>query len=1103
MHRSLVLSVLLLGAASATLFHLQAADNKPYEPKIDGPSDDGEKAIARIRTPKELKVSLWAAEPLLANPVCFAFDEKGRMFVAETFRLHAGVTDIRGHMNWLDDDLACRTVDDRVKMLEKYEGAKINSYAVEHDRIRLVEDTKGTGKADKATVFADGFNHVPDGIGAGLLARDGAVWYTCIPDLWYLKDTKGTGQADVKKSLATGFGVHVGYLGHDMHGLRMGPDGKLYFSLGDRGCNVTTDKTRIFNPDSGAVFRCNPDGSELELFAFGLRNPQELAFDNYGNLFTADNNSDSGDRVRWTYVVEGADCGWRIGYQFDTAVGIRGPFNAEKIWYPPFDGQPAYTVPPIANIADGPSGLTHYPGLGLPERYQGHFFLADFRGNAGSSGVRSFANKPKGAGFEMVDAHEFAWGVLATDVDFGPDCALYLSDWVNGWNKPNKGRIYKVSYPEAEHDKDVQSVKQLLAEGFAQRSNDELAKLLEHKDQRIRLEAQYALAAKGKDSVETLGGLAVHGKHQLARIHAIWGLGQIGRAGGPAWKVLLDVAEDGDAEVRAQVLKVLGDGRVQAARPKFLAGLEHAEPRVRFFAAQGLARIGTNKNDLIAVAAMLRTNADQDPWLRHPGVMALAACKDKQALLALAEDPSASVRLGAVLALRRHEDPAVATFLKDVEPKVVAEAIRAINDMPIEAAFPQLAALSSNTKLPATLLYRVINANFRLGKPENAQAVAALAVKPEVPDALRVDALRALQEWAKPKGRDRVMGLWRPLAPRPETIAAEALRPLIVDAFTSSDAVRQEAANAAVALGLKEVGPKLYDLLADTKQPPAFRAQMLRALAALKDTQLNKAMELALADGQPLVRSEGRRVLARSQPKEALAQMEKVLAGGDVVEQQGAFRILGEMKVSDAEPLLLKSLTALLDGKLAPEAQLDLLEAAGKFKAREIKDQLAKFEASRSKTDHLANYRESLLGGDADSGRKVFMYKAEVSCLRCHKIKGEGGEVGPDLSGIGARQKRDYILESIVDPNKQIAKGFESVIITLTNGRTVVGIVKAEDAKEVKLMNADGQLIVVPKDKIDERKTGKSAMPEDIVKHLSKSEVRDLVEFLSGLKEMK
>src|SRR5258708_4137499 len=81
-----------------------------------------------------------------------------------------------------------------------------------------------------ATVFAEGFNSHVSGIGAGVLARQGRVWYTCIPDLWMLQDTKGSGTADVRTSLSTGYGVHTGFIGHDLHGLRMGPDGKLYFS---------------------------------------------------------------------------------------------------------------------------------------------------------------------------------------------------------------------------------------------------------------------------------------------------------------------------------------------------------------------------------------------------------------------------------------------------------------------------------------------------------------------------------------------------------------------------------------------------------------------------------------------------------------------------------------------------------------------------------------------------------------------------------------------------------------------------------------------------------------------------------------------------------
>ena len=121
----------------------------------------------------------------------------------------------------------------------------------------------------------------------------------------------------------------------------------------------------------------------------------------------------------------------RVGYQFEgSAQGNRGPWNAEKLWHPQHAGQPAWHVPPVANIADGPSGLTYYPGTGLSPEYEGHFFLADFRGAAPGSGIRSFAVKPKGAGFELVDSKQFVWDVLATDVDFGPDGALYISDWM-------------------------------------------------------------------------------------------------------------------------------------------------------------------------------------------------------------------------------------------------------------------------------------------------------------------------------------------------------------------------------------------------------------------------------------------------------------------------------------------------------------------------------------------------------------------------------------------------------------------------------------------------------------------------------------------------
>ncbi|MFM8222436.1 MAG: PQQ-dependent sugar dehydrogenase, partial [Planctomycetaceae bacterium] len=267
-----------------------------------------------------------------------------------------------------------------------------------------------------------------EGTGAGVLAHNGSVYYTNIPHLWRLRDIAGDGQSVHRESLHSGYGVRVAFRGHDLHGLCLGPDGRLYFSIGDRGLNVQSREQRqLAYPDQGAVLRCELDGSDLEVVHSGLRNPQELAFDDRGNLFTGDNNSDSGDKARWVAVVPGADSGWRMNFQY---LPDRGPWNREKLWQPAHAGQPAWILPPVTNLADGPSGLAYAPGVGFGTETAGRFFLCDFRGAFGGSGIRALKVEPKGAGYEVTENRQFLWQVLATDVDFGPDGALWLSDWV-------------------------------------------------------------------------------------------------------------------------------------------------------------------------------------------------------------------------------------------------------------------------------------------------------------------------------------------------------------------------------------------------------------------------------------------------------------------------------------------------------------------------------------------------------------------------------------------------------------------------------------------------------------------------------------------------
>lgn len=1076
------------------------ATSQPSTPPLAPASDEAERSIARIRVPADLKVELFAAEPLLANPVAFCIDERGRFFVAETFRHHAGVTDNRQHMDWLVDDLANRTVADRVAMYRKYLGDQFASYATEHERVRMVEDTDGDGRADRATIFADGFRDAADGIGAGLLARDGNVWFTCIPSLWLLKDEDGDGRAEQRSALQSGYGVHVAFLGHDLHGLKFGPDGKLYFSIGDRGLHVEQNGKTLAYPDTGAVLRCQPDGSELEVVATGLRNPQELAFDEYGNLFTGDNNSDGGDKARWVHVVEGGDSGWRIGYQYLNTPYRRGPWNQEKLWYPAPEGDAAYLLPPLANFADGPSGLTYYPGTGLSEKYRGCFFLCDFRGAAGFSGVRSLRLKPHGASFEVIDTQQPIWSVLATDIEFGADGALYLADWVDGWDKPGKGRIFRIFDPDTAGSAQLAEVKRLLSEPMAARSTDDLIALLSHADMRVRQSAQFALAARQASAIQPLEPVAQSSPNQLARIHALWALGQIGRETPSALRQLASLTTDTDPEIRAQAAKLLGDAAMTSAAENLIPLLDDAAPRPRFFAAIALGKLRTPAA-VEPLLNLLRKNADQDRYLRHAAVMGLVGCADDAALKAAAGDSSDAVRMGVLLAMRRRELADVATFLNDPHPALVVEAARAIYDVPITAGYPALASLATHEQLAEPVMLRALAANASLGGVDSAQRLGQIAAKSGLPELVRVESLKLLANWADPPDLDFLLGAWRPLEPRPADEAQAALAPHATELLsTGSDKIRQTTAEACARLRVRAAIPALLTLADNTQSSSAARVAALSAIGEIGDPALDGLVERAVADQDDAVRTKGHQLLARISPEKALPVLSRVLDQGTTTEQQGALVSLGEMSGDDVEALIAEQLDLLLAGKVDPRVQLELLEAAAHHSGSSVKDRLAKLQAARPADDPLAQFAEALEGGDAARGRTIFFEKTAVACLRCHKVGDRGGDVGPDLTHVAKNKQRAYLLEALVVPNRQIAEGFETVVVATTDGRTITGVFKGEDDRELRLTTFEGQPVVVAKEDIEERGRGLSAMPEQTSQQLTKRELRDLVEFLSTQK---
>ena len=1103
------------------------------KPQIAPASEEAANVLKNIQPPEGMKVDLWAAEPALANPVALSIDERGRVFVAETHRLGSSVLDIRNYMFMLDDDLACRTVADRLAMCHKQFGAQFDELGKEEDFIRLLEDRDHHGYADFSSIYAGGFNKPEDGIAAGVLARHDQVWATLIPNLWRFDGTDDKGVAKSRQSLSYGYGIRFGYTGHDMHGLIMGPDGRLYFSIGDRAANVVTKEGKhIENLNSGAVFRCEQDGANLELVHTGLRNPQELAFDDFGNLFTGDNDFDYGDTERLVYVVEGADSGWRVGYQHPILGKVRVPWMAEQIWVafgssqdyyngaanpnPNLDKgvRPAAYLPPVTNIGDGPSGFLFDPGTGISPAFRRHFFLCHSKGSYAKSEIHAFTLNEKGATFALGESKPFVRFTHSPDLDIAPDGSIYFLDWSETMSKTSKGRIFRMYDPAVLADPKTLETKHLIEEGMDKRPATELAKLLGHDDRRVRMESQFELV-KRKD-VATLTSVAVGKAALLPRLHAIWGLGQLGRQSAEVAAVLVPLLDDSQSEVRSQAAKILGDDHVAAAVPILIARLKDESARVRYFAAMALGKLKA-KAAVPAIVELLIANNDQDAYLRHGCVFALVGINDQAFFAKDFSHESLPVQMGALLAMRQLKHPGIVQFLDSSLPiRLVVEAARAISDGPIPEGDKALAALknlpvdAAASPLVEPLMLRVIEARRRLG---NVAGLIQLALDDKLPGggALRVDCLDIVGEMAHPVQRDRVLGISRPIK-RQSNIHPAALLEKVIQKLTSASAADDPdrvpvllAAIAAVQkLDLRSMAPRFTALVADAKQSASIRSAAMLAIGEWPDqAAIAAALKAAQASNEPALLRASLRLLPHSDPGDAVVMLERTFKDGGPGEQAEALGVLGTIKGDKAETLLGGWLDRLTKGSVPPALQLDVMDAAKASPSAAMQARLKTYLDSLPKTRTTAAFPFLQAGGDPAAGKKIFFEHTAAQCVRCHKIGGKGSEVGPVLDGIGKRQPRDYILESVLFPNNKIAQGFEMTLITTKDGKTHGGMVRKETATELHLSPPvpNAPVEIVQNADIASRSPGVSAMPEMFQQVLTQREIRDLVAYLAGLKK--
>lgn len=1085
-------------------------------PVVREASNEPAQALQKFALPDGFRMETWASEPLLSNPVAFCLDEKGRVFTSETNRYRTSTLDIRHYLFMLEDDLASRTCEDRIAYTKKNFPKQWQELEKETEVIRVIEDTDGDGKADKSAVFADGFNTMLDGIASGILAHKGSVWFTNMPNLWRLRDGGPNGAAATRESLSFGYGVRYSFTGHDMHGLIIGPDGRLYFTFGDRGAHVKTmEGETIALPDEGAVFRCELDGTKMELVHRGLRNPQELAFDNHGNLFTGDNDCDQGDRERWVYIVPGADSGWRVGWQHPPLGQKRNPWLVEKMWEPRAENTPAYLASPILNIPDGPSGVAFNPGTGLPESYTNAFFICGFKGTTARSAISWLRVREEGAGFSTeVEPQTFIGNVQATDVAFGPDSRVYLSEWGEGWEGTGRGRIFRGEFAETRKTqaKQIDEIQRLMREGFDKRPASELAELLAYPDQRIRLQAQWALASQPGNAgtlIKVARAATTDEAQALSRLHAIWGLGQMLRTGladADAFAAIVALAGDTDAEVRAQACGVLGDSPAGKLIPRaggravLIEHLNDPSVRVRYFAAQSLARFA-DANNVEAALNALKDNEWSDQNLRAACVNVLAAAGAEDPTLAkAASSGTLGQRLGVLLAYRKLRSPRLAGFLAASESQLVEEAARAINDEGITECYKALAAHLGKTTGSSSFTYRVLNAAFRAGETHALVGFAASSQPAE----FREEALRLLSVWAKPMARDFVAGVYRPLNARPAAEASDALRSAITDLVKDKAKPVVMAALTAVAeLRMTGAAGAVASVLADEKTSEAVAVAALQTLATIEAPKLDEAIGTALTSKHSQVRIAATGLLAKRDPDAAVVQlMAAYNASPDAVNRRFIITTLGTVKSAKVDDEIAKLLAGTKTGSVPASALLELLDIAAARKTPVVQAALAAYEKNLLATDPLAAFEWALEGGDTAAGEKAFKEHPAGQCLRCHKVAGAGGEAGPDLSKIAATKDRRYLLHSVIDPNAAIAEGFQTIMVTTKDGGIQAGIVKAEtDAELTLLMPIPGaQPVKVKKADIKLRENAPSGMPPGLGLVMSRREVRDVVQYLSTLR---
>ncbi len=988
LHRTAAAASLMMSALIPGAF----AQNQSELHEI--PKPDVAAELAEFEVAEGFEVNLFAAEPMVANPIGISWDADGRLWVAgSTLYPHIAP----------GQQLA--------------------------DSISVLEDVDGDGVADTSTVFAQGL-FIPTSV----LPGDGGVYVCNSTEILHLSDTDGDGKADKTRVVLSGFGTEDTH--QTIHSLRWGPDGFLYFNQSIYIHSHVETPYGVKRLGGGGIWQFNPQTLQLEVLSRGQVNPWGHHQDQWGQSFSTDGAYHEG-----------------INYVFPGATFLHSGITPILKGFNP--GSPKHC------------GLEIINGRHLPEDWRGNHITNDFRGHR----VCRFVVKDSGTGFVSEEQTELiktlnVW-FRPVDVKMGPDGAIYIADWYNpiiqhgevDFRDPRRdhehGRIWRVTAK----DRPLVPRPQI-----SSASTKGLLSLMSAEEEWTRIQARQML--KTKPRKEVIGALTTWLAESTAEgvareeqvLEALW-----------TWNTL-DIVEPNvlkealaatDFRIRAAAVRVmsywldrLGPAAEWHARALELAQDEHS--RVRLEAVRLLTKVPGSD---AVLAAMGTYGAERDEFL------------DYALLLTLRE------RKADWLPEVRKDN---AAFTENSDRLLFA--LDAVADGEVVPPLVHGLAQKRFTDTQAVKAIELISAH---GNPGQVGTVLEqLCTRFESGDESAVPLWQALLGGTRKRNMQPGSGLDRVV-----TLASE-----------KSGTIQHQALEAVAAWRIEAIRPTLTAFLKNGDSTPHIRNLSIEALRNLGgEASKNLLIELTKSHPDRSTRARAATALVAMAPADAAEAAVPLLQSS---ESEG--EVKGLLDAFVRQEASLAALAKGLEGQTLTREVAKQAERVLTSSGRKVDVALDAVRTAGGLLDQGALWNaESIAAlvtaakttGDAARGEQHYR---TLACVQCHAIGGAGGILGPDLSSIGGSAQVDYLVESLLFPNKMIKEGYHSIVVETADLETYSGIKVEENDTTMLLRDVNGEHTIFL-DQIEKTEDGQSLMPGGLVDGLLDNEIADMVAFLSSL----